>query len=218
NNYDIISGDKSKNITAIVCKTLVNNQQLIENLKLQIQVLMKKFADQQGRTLNGSSSVLSSKDSIDLQDFIRSFDEFSLTKSSVVVNSNLNNISDADGKKHYYQLQPIIVQCMDSDRKMSLRNFLENRHSIPIRVCRPMQLGHGSSYTNQKSRFASVLEKIKERRMMLDEKQQKNNETTEYKEDKPIIQTHPMPSQKQTQPTSINIKSDVIYPATTNQT
>nr|XP_027199363.1 nuclear pore complex protein Nup214-like [Dermatophagoides pteronyssinus] len=226
NDYDecnIISGGKSKNVTAIVCKALVNNQQLIENLKLQLQDLIKKFVNQQHRTLNGSSSVSSCKDGKDLQDFIRSLGELSLSQSSAVTNLNLTNISVAESKEHYCG-EPIIIQCMESGRKISLRNFLENRHSIPIRVCRPVQLGHGSLYTNQKSRFASVLEKIKERRMMMDQKQQKTrtisssilndekNKITENKENK-LIQ--PKLSQ-QTPATSITTKSDVsIYSATT---
>lgn len=226
NNYEncnIISVGKSKNVSAIVCKALINNQQLIENLKLQIKDLMKKFVDQQGRMPNGSSSFSSCKDSNDLQDLIRLIGNVSLMKSSVVTNLNVTNTSVTCKKERYYR-ESITVQCMQSDRKISLRNFLENRHSIPIRVCRQIQLGHGSSYTNQKSRFASVLEKIKERRIMLDKKQQKNtssilegdknNETTENKENK-IIHTQSVSSQ-QPRATSITTKPDVVYPAITN--
>lgn len=101
----------------------------------------------------------------------------------------LNNCSLKSSTKH-------IVQCLPNKQKLPLKTFLESQHSVPIRLCGPCISERDCT---QKSRFLSVLEKIK---------------SEEYKKNKNLV-THSEPKvNKVTVPVQVS-KSTEQVPTTT---
>lgn len=173
-SFIINDNEMEDNVAGMAYKALIKNQQLIENLRKQIDFICKKMF-----IFKKEKRLINEK----LNDDVELLSQF-LCKTSL----NVPKKSD----------QVITIQCLSNERKNILKRFLEKRHTVPIIVCRSSV---DNSSFNQKSRFISVLEKIKEKTKKTN-KIIENNIVAEEKKEKPKIEdkSSPLPMLKSVDP------------------
>ncbi|KAF7487709.1 Nuclear pore complex protein [Sarcoptes scabiei] len=129
----------------IINRALNNNQTLIVNLKNILKTISNRLLEERDSySLNGCNDILN---------LVETFKNASISnKSSIKIDLNPHQ-------------KLITFRCMTKERKNSLKNFLENRHTVPVRHCRPCS---NAGDFNEKSSFISALEKIKNKKSILD--------------------------------------------------